>query len=320
MALKQTLEVLDVLDDPSTGGEAVRRLFADHGWERVEVRRVEGPSGGTDFVRVNIPGGRGKAAGGSAPTTGIVGRLGGVGARPARIGLVSDADGAAAVLAAALKLAEMHLRGDRLAGDVVVSTHVCPSSPILPHEPVPFMGAPVPMETMNRMEVTTEMDVVLSVDTTKGNRVLNHRGIAISPTIKEGYILRVSDDLLHLYEIVTGRPPVVLPVTTQDITPYGNGLRHLNSIFQPATATSAPLVAVAITTETTVPGCATGASHEVDISLAARFVLEVAKEVGEGRCSFYDRQEWEELQRRYGSLAFLQTLGRPPSSGESESR
>ena len=47
--------------------------------------------------------------------------------------------------------------------------------------------------------------------------------------------------------------------------PYGNDLYHLNSILQPATATSAPVVGIAITTEVPVPGCATGASHFIDM-------------------------------------------------------
>lgn len=52
----------------------------------------------------------------------------------------------------------------------------------------------------------------------------------------------------------TGRLPHVFALSQRDITPYGNGLYHsLNSILQPATAsTKAPVVGVAVTTETTV--------------------------------------------------------------------
>lgn len=100
------------------------------------------------------------------------------------------------------------------------------------------------------------LDAVLVVDTTKGNRIINHRGFAISPTVKEGYILRVSEDLLDVMISTTGRLPHVFALSQQDITPYGNGLYHLNSILQPATATKAPVVGVAVTTETTVAGCA----------------------------------------------------------------
>ena len=45
----------------------------------------------------------------------------------------------------------------------------------------------------------------------KGNRVINHHGFAISPSVKEGWILRTSDDLLQIMEWVTGDFPVVFP-------------------------------------------------------------------------------------------------------------
>jgi hypothetical protein len=310
MTLKYVLETMDTLDDPRAGGEAVKELFARYGWREVSVERVEGAHGTTDFVKIIFQGSGGKRAGKEAPTTGVIGRLGGVGARPTQIGLVSDADGAVAALATALKLADMRRRGDVLPGDVIVATHVCPDAPVQPHEPVPFMGSPVDMATMNRMEVDPAMDAILSIDATKGNRVINHRGVAISPTVKEGYILRVSEDLLRLYEAVAGIAPVVFPITTQDITPYGNGLFHLNSIVQPATATTAPVVGIAVTAVAAVPGSATGANHETDIALAARYAIEVAKAVGAGTCRFYDVDEWRRIQELYGAQTHLQTLGR----------
>ena len=51
------------------------------------------------------------------------------------------------------------------------------------------MGSPINMTTNNEKEVLPEMDAILSIDTTKGNRVINLNGFALSPTIKEGYIL-----------------------------------------------------------------------------------------------------------------------------------
>ena len=154
------------------------------------------------------------------------------------------------------------------------------------------------------------MDAILSVDATKGNRIANWRGVAITPTVKQGYILRVSEDLLDLLSWTTGRPPRVVPITTQDITPYGNGLFHMNSILQPATATDSPVVGVALTSEVAVPGCATGANQAVDLDEACRFCLEVAKAFSSGICSFYDGAEFEKMVRLYGSMSALQTTGR----------
>lgn len=308
--LRQVLDVLEVLDDPRASGERVAALLRAAGPAEVSVQRVRGEQGSTDFVKLVVPGGAGRRAGGAAPTLGVIGRLGGVGARPGQVGYVSDGDGAAASLAAGLKLVDMARRGDRLPGDVLVATHVCPDAPQIPHEPVPFMGSPVDMATMNRLEVDPAMDAILSIDTTKGNRVVNHRGIAISPTVCRGWILRVSEDLLDVLERVTGRLPVVFPLTMQDITPYGNGVWHLNSILQPATATAAPVVGVAVTAEVAVPGSGTGASHEVDVELAARLAVEVAKGFGAGRLLFHDPDELDRLVRLYGDMRHLQTPGR----------
>lgn len=308
--LQQVLETVALLDSAQVTGMQVAELLQSRGAREVQVRRVEGEQGHTDFIRVVIPGFQGKTRGGLAPTLGIIGRLGGIGARPTVRGLVSDADGAITALAVALKLLDMQARGDSLPGDVIITTHICPNAPTQPHDPVPFMGSPVDMGTMNRMEVDPAADAVLSVDTTRGNRIINHRGFAISPTVKEGYILRVSTDLIDVMEVVTGQPARVFPLSVQDITPYGNGLYHLNSILQPATATSAPVVGVALTAVTPVPGCATGAVQEVDIEQAARFCIEVANRFGEGKCAFYDPVEFERLVALYGSMRHLQTLGR----------
>jgi len=103
-----------------------------------------------------------------------------------------------------------------------------------------------------------------------------------------------------------GSPPAVFAVTTQDITPYANDLYHLNSILQPATVTDVPVVGVAITAETAVPGCASGASHEVDIEVAARFVVEASKAYTAGKAKFHDQEEFDRLVRLYGTLSYLQ--------------
>jgi hypothetical protein len=305
MSLSAVLASLDLLDSARvTGGEVAAALRAA-GIGEVEVATITGERGSTDFVRAVVPGAKGRRGGGAASTLGVIGRLGGIGARPEQIGLVSDGDGAVTAVACALALGRMARRGDVLDGDVIVATHICPHAPTQPHTPVPFMGSPVDMATLNREEVRPEMEAILSIDTTRGNRVINHRGFAISPTVKEGWILRVSDDLLDVQQIVTGRLPVVFPLTMQDITPYGNGLYHLNSILQPATATRAPVVGVALTAEVAVPGSATGASQPADIEQAVRFVVEVAKGFGRGRCRFFDPAEWEVIQQRYGPMTRL---------------
>ncbi|SKC65669.1 DUF1177 domain-containing protein [Maledivibacter halophilus] len=310
MILKQVIEIFELLDKPNANGEEVSKYFKGKGNCEVTVNTVKGDKGSTDFVKILIKGENGKSNKGSVPTLGIVGRLGGLGARPEKTGFVSDGDGALTALSAGLKLAQMNKNGDVLEGDIIVTTHICPDAPTQEHFPVYFMDSPVDMETMNKLEVTEEMDVVLAIDTTKGNEIMNYNGFSISPTVKEGYILKVSHDLTNIMKRVTGKLPKVFPLSQQDITPYGNDLYHLNSILQPATSTTAPVVGVAITTEASVAGCATGATHFADVEAAGRFAIEVAKDFGEGKCSFYDKNEFETLLRLYGDNKRFQTKGK----------
>ena len=209
MLVRQMLEIYDLLDTPQASGEAVAALLRERGAQDVTVTVVGGNQGTTDCVKVVIPGRHGKSTGGDAPTLGIVGRLGGIGARPEMIGQVSDGDGALAALTVALKLAEMHHNDDILEGDVIIGTHVCPDAPTIPHEPVPFMDSPIDMAAMNEQEVDARMDAVLSIDTTKGNRIINVNGFAISPTVLKGAILPVSNDVLDIMTRTTGRMPQV---------------------------------------------------------------------------------------------------------------
>ena len=311
MLIKYFIELFDILDSSNASGELtaayLRGIKSD---ANIETYAITGPRGSTDMIKVRIPGKNGKSSGGTAPTIGLLGRLGGLGARPAAVGFVSDGDGALVAMVLAAKLLDMHNKGDVLEGDVFISTHICPDAPTKPHFPVPFMGSPVEMAQVNKEEISDDLDAILSVDTTKGNRIINHRGFAISPTVKEGYILKVSNDLLDVMQTTTGQLPKVFALSMQDITPYGNDLYHINSILQPCTATDVPVVGVAITAETAVPGCATGASHIVDMEEAARFMLETAKAYGAGTCKFYDDEEFSRITKLYGRMNHLQTLGK----------
>lgn len=309
MLLKQVLEVFEVLDHPKSSGQMVKELFESRFDINVEVKKVQGKLGSTDFIKIIIPGTNGKISGGSAKTLGIIGRLGGIGARPEVVGYVSDGDGALSALSAALKLADMNQKGDKLQGDVIITTHICPNAPTQEHYPVPFMGSPVDMDQMNEIEVVKEMDAILSIDTTKGNEIINVNGIAISPTVKEGYILPVSNTIIQVLKRVTGKKPNVFALSIQDITPYSNELCHINSILQPAVSTSSPVIGVAITTEVPVAGCATGASHFTDIEEAARFAIEVAKDYSNGLCEFYDKENYKKLTEYYGKNDRFQTKG-----------
>lgn len=309
MMLSEILTLYELLDRPGKPGTDVQKLFKQYkNAGQVFLTEVKKNKGLTEFIKIVIPGKKGRINQGKAPTLGIIGRLGGIGARPTIIGFVSDGDGALTALSTALRLAKMASQGDVFDGDIIVATHLCANAPTEPHEPVPFMGSPVDISVMNKHEVDKNMDAIVSIDTSRGNKIINHNGFAISPTVKEGYILRVSDDLLSLMEQTTGKLPVTFPLTIQDITPYGNGLYHFNSILQPSTATSAPVIGVAITSEAPVAGCATGVTNAQQIDAVGRFVIEVAQRFGEKKCQFYNEKEYALMVKKYGSLTQFQEL------------
>src|SRR5699024_5549659 len=152
--LKQVLDTLEILDSPHASGAEVKAIVESSGPATVNVETVTSEKGTTDFVRIVIQGKSGKSREGSAPTLGVIGRLGGLGARPMRIGFTSDGDGAAVAVSAALKLSAMASVGDDLDGDVIIATHICPDAPTRPHKPVEFMDSPVDINVMNQHEVT----------------------------------------------------------------------------------------------------------------------------------------------------------------------
>ena len=110
MALKCVLEAMEVLDGVVTA-ELVSETLRKSGIEDITVIPVEADTGSTEFIRIKIPGLHGKSKNGNVPTLGIIGRLGGVGARPEKIGIVSDADGAVTAIATALKISKINREG-----------------------------------------------------------------------------------------------------------------------------------------------------------------------------------------------------------------
>lgn len=112
MVFKQMIEVYDLLDDINASGKRVADyLYSIKDDAEIEVKEIYGDKGKTDLIKITIPGTNGRRQGGDAPTLGLIGRLGGLGARPERIGFVSDGDGALTVLTAAAKLLDMQKKG-----------------------------------------------------------------------------------------------------------------------------------------------------------------------------------------------------------------
>ena len=76
MLLRQVIELFDLLDTPAANATTVTNLFKERGNVEVTVENVKGDEGDTDCVTILIKGSEGKSIGGSAPTLGIIGRLG----------------------------------------------------------------------------------------------------------------------------------------------------------------------------------------------------------------------------------------------------
>ncbi|MGT2427679.1 DUF1177 family protein [Cupriavidus basilensis] len=304
--MKQVIESIELLSAATVDGETVATLLRARGVADVTVTRVEEGGLYTDFLACTLPG-----LDPGLPALGLVGRLGGVGARPAVTGLVSDADGAIVAIATALKLADMAATGDVLAGPVRIHTHICPHAGYAAassgaDDEIAFRDAQddVGMKCMPGWPPSCRW-------TPRGATASSTAAAwRLTPVAKEGWLLRLPERMLDVMGWVSGELPAVLPLTTQDVTPYENGLWHVNSIMQPGIVTTAPVIGVALTAQTTVPGCATGVTNAFDLDVATRFCIEVAKLFGPGNCAFYDEAEWAELLRRYGSLAHLQTVGR----------
>jgi hypothetical protein len=110
---------------------------------------------------------------------------------------------------------------------------------------------------------------------------------------------------------VTGRAPVIVPITMQDILPFSTPVYHINSIVQPWLYTHAPVVGVATITETTVPGSASGATSVISLDEASRFIIEVAKGIAVGSIKFYDEKELNTIMKTHGEIRPILMRGMP---------
>ncbi|MEM1610791.1 MAG: DUF1177 family protein [Sulfolobales archaeon] len=289
------IRVIDILDAPRVGEEDIEQLVSGCREASIHFERLKGEKGETLFTKIvfDFGGGRG---------IGIIGRLGGVGARPHLIGMVSDADGAIVALAVAEKLGRMCSRGEELMGRFVIATHISTNSPIRPEKPAPMMDSPVDLDQLLMREVDESVDAHISIDATKGNKVIKIRGFAITPVVVRGWILRPTEEVLEIYSWIAGRPPILVPITMQDIVPFSTPVKHINSILQPWLYTDTPVMGVAITSESVIPGSATGVTDLSSLEPASRFVLEIAKKYTSRSIEIYYENEYQTLLKYHGDL------------------
>ena len=305
MLMGEVVEAWKLVDRPDASGEQIRAFCAKYYTIVPTVTRLVNEDRSTDVLEWRFSGSNGKSRGGTAPTLAICGRLGGVGGRPYHVGTVSDADGAVSVLAAAFKLSAAYDLNEPTEGDVLIITHICPNAPTRDSIVKGQMDSPVPMERLLNFEAPAAADALISVDTTRGHRIINHTGIAVTATLLDGYLLRVSEDILTLYSDVTNDLPHVLPVTMQDMLAHDAGIYRINSIMIPGNVFEGPLIGLATVSTSLVYGFAASAAPPSTLEVAARFCVEAARRYGRGLLSFYDEKEFAKIVARFGTMSAL---------------
>ncbi len=188
-ALQTPYRMYELLDSPQASGAIVADYLKAIDPEcTVKPTRWKAPRALPTWC-VRIPGAHGKSSGGDAPTIGLLGRLGGLGARPERIGFVSDGG---ALTRRLRRKAARHAQEGRHSAWRRVREHAC--VPACAHHAAQARAvhglAHQPRPSMPKGHA--RLDAILVVDTTKGNRIANNRGFAISPTVKQGVVMRVS--------------------------------------------------------------------------------------------------------------------------------
>lgn len=302
--LKEVIDTVEALDPPAAGAKEFCALLPAGACE-VSVEPYAGPLGRTEFVTFRFRGRAGRAGGGASRTLGIIGSLGALRLPGDYPGLNSDADGALVALACVLRLARMRSRGMALNGDVTVTTHICQAGHPEPHDPLPFVMPPLDVDEEYRRLTLPEMEAILTPETCKGNKLVSETGFAITPPVKQGYILRPHATLIQMMEVVTSRPARLFPLNMQDITPFGNGIHHVCGMMLPGQFTDAPVVGVPVTSQMQVPAASTGVTQLSALEACGRFCVEVATAFGIGACHLHYEDDFAAMQARYGSMKHL---------------
>ena len=302
--LRHVIEIYDLLSDPSARGPQVAALF--DGSRTALTETADDAGRHVDFIKIVFPGSAGKMSGGSAPTLGILGTLGGLRIPGLSKGLVSDADGAVVALACALRLEQMSGFGERYKGDVIVATHVCQEAIEEPHEPYSFMRGPLSKRDMTAPQVDPDMDAILSIDTSRGNRVWQPRWLRHHVSGQRGLGAEGESRLAARHGIHDGPGARGLPDRHAGHHPLRKRTHPHQRDHAAGDLDRGARRRVALTTRAVVPGIGTGVAHLTHLEVAGRFCLGTAEAFGAGDCTFYDAAEFARLVELYGSMGHLQ--------------
>ncbi|QGR19573.1 DUF1177 family protein [Stygiolobus azoricus] len=228
----------------------------------------------------------------------VLGRLGSIQLSNS-IGLVSDADGAIVSLTVLMEILNLYENGFDIPVNVTVITNLSTNARLIPHQPFYFMIPLIGLEEAMKYEVDKNSDTLISIDSTKGNKTAKFKDFAITHVVKEGYILRVVDEIIDIYTRVTGHEPYFVPLTTGDLTPLSFNVYHISTLISPWMYTNAAVLGVATVSTYPIPGYVTGVMDITMLEHASRFIVELIKYLDNERLIYYDN-ELKELKEKIG--------------------
>ena len=284
MILKSLIDVLELLESRDPVSKIEERLKG-----RVEYSKKS--IGDVVYIKALY---RGKGKG----RVEILGRLGAIQVKGEK-GLVSDADGAIVALTTLFELLNLKEKGIELDIDVSFVTNISLDAKLIPHKPFNFMVPLIGLDEALKEEVDPEAKLILSVDSTKGNILAKYDDFAITYVIKDGYILKPKDEVIEIYNRVTGHEVYFVPLSTGDLTPLDFNVYHISTLISPWLYSEAPVLGIATVSRQVIPGYVTGVLNINMLEHASRFCLEILKYVEKGG-SVYEESELKELKERLG--------------------
>lgn len=286
MILKTLMDVIEILESKNP------LSYLEEECKKYGIELQEKKMGDVTFIKAKIGKGKRKAE--------LLGRLGAIRVS-SNNGLVSDADGAIITITSMLEWAKNY---SEIEGEAIFSTSISLDAKLIPHKPFKFMVPLVGLDDALKLEVDKEAQFLISVDSTKGNRIAKYNDFAISHIIKDGYILKIPDEIIDIYEKVTEHEPYFVALTSGDLTPMEVNAYHISTLLSPWLYTEAPVLGLATVSKYPIPGYETGVQNIIMLERASRFSIEVLKYYFYGG-NVYSEEELNSLKNALGESQFM---------------
>ncbi|QIW22735.1 DUF1177 domain-containing protein [Sulfolobus sp. S-194] len=285
MILKTLIDVINILESKNPLEIIRKRLENKVKYEEITVGEVP-------YIKVLYKGeGKDKIE--------ILGRLGAIQMVGTNKGLVSDADGAIITLTTLLELLNLMDKGITFDIDILFVTNLATKAKLIPHKPFDFMVPLMGLDDALKIEVDPTASFILSIDSTKGNRLAKYDDFALTHVVKDGYILKLHDNIIDIYNRVTEHEIYMISLTTGDLTPLDYNVYHISTLISPWLYTSSPVLGLATVSKQVIPGYETGVQNLTMLEHASRFCIELIKYLEKGG-KVYNENELMELESKLG--------------------